>query len=128
MGFSSAAVFSVGHSYLFQVLYISCSFQLQLFVRNPELQRLTRIKLDTGAKSSYVVRTQPSDACLSTVETIAETLAAVERVPRLAERLCAPLHAMCNYQINHGAVGHDSKEFKAKNGGECVTKNEERTE
>ena len=29
--------------------------------------------------------------------------------------MLAPLVAMCNMQINHGAVGHDTKEFKQQN-------------
>ncbi len=81
----------------------------QIFVRNPSVQRLPRVRLDTGRKSRYVVRTQPDDSCLSTVETVAETLAVAEGRPELADLLCAPLDAMCNFQINHGSVHHDAK-------------------
>ena len=76
-----------------------------------------------GRRSRYVVRTQPADACLSTLESVAEALAAVEEGWSAAEgggggqvdALCAPLDAMCNAQIRHGAVGHDSKQFREQN-------------
>lgn len=79
--------------------------------------QLPKVKLtpsDEVTKSSaYVVRTQPRDFCLSTVETVAETLAVVEQRPEVRETLTAPLHLMCHFQINHGAVKHDSKEAKS---------------
>jgi DTW domain-containing protein YfiP len=88
----------------------------KLFSRNPALRRLSRAALAPEARSSYVVRTQPADLCLSTVETVAQALAALEGRPEIVDALLAPLHALCNVQINHGAVGHDSKEFKGQNG------------
>ena len=88
----------------------------KLYARNPALQALRQVSLEVDAVSAYVVRTQPADYCLSTVETVAATLAAVEGWSGEAwERLVRPLHAMCNVQINHGAVGHDSKEYKEQN-------------
>ena len=90
----------------------------RLFDRNPALRALKRAALGPdpdNRKSAYVVRTQPADFCLSTVESVARTLALAEGRPDVEERLVAPLHAMCNFQVNHGAVGHDSKEFKAQN-------------
>ena len=84
---------------------------------NPDLQRLPRASLDhsEAEKSFYVVRTQPEDGCLSTVEAVARTLSLMEDMPEAFEAIVRPLHAMCNWQINHGAVRHDSKEFKSQN-------------
>ena len=88
----------------------------KLFARNPLLQKMPRVSLDLkDKKSAYVVRTQPADFCLSTLETVAETLSIVESDPGLVEALVRPLHAMCNIQIQHGAVNHDSKEIKEQN-------------
>lgn len=87
----------------------------KLFAWNPALQKLPQVSLHIKRPSAYVVRTQPADLCLSTLETVAETLATVEADPSIRDRLVQPLHAMCNFQINHGAVIHDSKEFKEQN-------------
>ncbi len=66
-------------------------------------------------KSEYVVRTQPLDCCVSTVEAVGRALSALEGRPDVAEALVRPLRAMCNFQINHGAVTHDSREFREQN-------------
>ena len=101
--------------YTFIVLDGSWDEAKKIFTRNPALKSLKQAKLNTKSKSAYIVRTQPADFCLSTVETIAETLAEMESRPDIREQLVKPLHAMCNFQINHGAVNHDSKEFKEQN-------------
>ena len=62
-----------------------------------------------------MVRTQPNSSCLSTLEAGVHSLAILERRPEIAEALLAPLLAMCNFQINHGAVRHDDKLLKQKN-------------
>ena len=52
-----------------------------------------------------MVRTQPADACLSTLESVAEALAAVEEGwagGQQVDALCAPLDAMCNMQGREG--------------------------
>ena len=76
----------------------------KLLTWNPSLRRLKRASLSAAApgrrRSRYVVRTQPADGCLSTVESVAEALAAVEEGWSCEEvdALCAPLDAMCNTQ------------------------------
>ena len=73
----------------------------KLLARNPSLQRLRKASLRSAdRRSRYVVRTQPADACLSTVESVAEALAAVEEgwSGEQVDALCAPLDAMCNIQ------------------------------
>lgn len=107
-----------GHRLRFVVLDGTWDEARKLLSRNPSLQRLKKASLSASrSRSRYVVRTQPADACLSTVESVAEALAAVEEgwSGQQVDALCAPLDAMCNIQIKHGAVGHDSKEFKEQN-------------
>ena len=89
----------------------------KIYQRSPVLQALPRAKLTpkADAKSAYVVRTQPADFCVSTVEAVAMTLAEAEGRPEIVELLLRPLHFLCNAQINHGAVEHDSKEAKEHN-------------
>lgn len=79
---------------------------------SPILQSLPKMKLDLNVKSLYVVKTQPNDKCLSTVECVAHAVAQLEENPSLIEVLTRPLLALCSIQISHGAVKHDSKEFK----------------
>ena len=66
----------------------------------PRCFLLNRAPGQRGRRSRYVVRTQPADACLSTVESVAEALAAVEEgwSGEQVDALCAPLDAMCNIQ------------------------------
>lgn len=87
----------------------------KLYSWNPLLKSVRKSVLSVQTKSAYVVRTQPADQCLSTIESAAHTLAIVQDDPTLVDQLLAPLHAMCNFQVNHGAVTHDSKAFKHQN-------------
>lgn len=50
--------------------------------------------------SQYVIRTQPSDAAVSTVECAALALAALEDTPRIYDILVRPLTALCQHQVS----------------------------
>ena len=101
----------------------------KIYSRNPAVQALRKVSLSVSTPSQYIVRTQPNSACMSTLEVSSlhirsetsrhfnlqagvHSLAILERRPEMIEPLLAPLVAMCNFQINHGAVSHDSKELK----------------
>ncbi len=90
----------------------------KLLIRNPSLRSLPRASLSPSPSrsSEYVVRTQPREGCLSTVEAVARALEdRQEEESSRADELLRPLRAMCNLQINHGEVKHDTRQFKREN-------------
>ena len=87
----------------------------KMYSWSPALQALPKIILDLSksqVQSQFVIKTQPNNKCLSTVECVAHTLAVFENRSEIVENLTKPLLAMCSIQISHGAVKHESKEFK----------------
>ncbi|XP_055546134.1 tRNA-uridine aminocarboxypropyltransferase 2-like [Wyeomyia smithii] len=85
-----------------------------IYASSSMLQGMRQIKLVSSGNSSYIIRTQPTDGCLSTLETAIEALSILERDNSYREQLLRPLHALCQFQLEKGAVTHQSKEFLIK--------------
>ncbi|CAI9720723.1 Hypothetical predicted protein [Octopus vulgaris] len=87
-----------------------------LFHQNLMMKWPQKVQIKSGMISKYVIRTQPTDVCLSTLESAAVALSYLEKKPYLVETLTKPLEALCQFQLNHGAQKHQSKEYLIKNG------------
>lgn len=85
-----------------------------IYHSSPLLHSMKQVKLLSTGTSEYVIRTQPTEGCLSTLETAALALSILEEREDIREILLKPLKALCDFQLDHGAVTHQSKEFLIK--------------
>ncbi|CAL7935205.1 unnamed protein product [Xylocopa violacea] len=85
-----------------------------IYHSSPPLCFLRACKLVGVPTSEYVIRTQPTEGCLSTLETGAFALSILEGDPELKDKMLGPLHYLCRFQLENGAVTHQSKEFLIK--------------
>uniref|UniRef100_A0A336LL86 tRNA-uridine aminocarboxypropyltransferase n=1 Tax=Culicoides sonorensis TaxID=179676 RepID=A0A336LL86_CULSO len=86
-----------------------------IYSNNPQLHKLRPIKLIPRGNSSYIIRTQPHEKCLSTLESAIEALAILESDDSYRETLVKPLNRLCQVQLENGAVPHQSKVERIKN-------------
>ena len=87
-----------------------------MYFHSPEFHDATKVMIDTGAPSNYVIRTQPLEGCLSTVEAVALVLSHVEGRPEIYSQLTKPMETLCQFQLQHGAAKHHSKEYLVVHG------------
>lgn len=66
-----------------------------IYHSSPALRLLRACKLIGMPTSQYVIRTQPTEGCLSTLETGANALSILEGDPELRDKLLSPLHYLC---------------------------------
>ncbi|CAG0914824.1 unnamed protein product [Notodromas monacha] len=83
-----------------------------IYSRSPALWNIPKVKIQSSSISEYVIRTQPADACLSTVEAGAAILSALAKNTVVYDALVQPLRALVRCQLSHGAVIHDTNEKK----------------
>ncbi|KAK1884010.1 DTW domain containing protein 2 [Dissostichus eleginoides] len=87
-----------------------------MFLKNSLFHLPKQVQLNRTLSSQYVIRTQPSNICLSTLECAAVSLSILEQNDDIQEVLLRPLKALCSFQLQHGAQVHHSKEHLLKNG------------
>ncbi|XP_022104663.1 DTW domain-containing protein 2-like [Acanthaster planci] len=87
-----------------------------MYKSNNIFRQPQQVQLSSGNLSEYVIRTQPTNSCLSTVESVAVSLAILEKRAEIQETLVRPLRALCQFQLDHGACIHHSKEHLKENG------------
>ncbi|RUS74371.1 hypothetical protein EGW08_017870 [Elysia chlorotica] len=87
-----------------------------IYTQNYMLKNLKKVQLQTDMKSKYVIRTQPCDSALSTLEAAAAAISILEGREDTYEIFTHPLEALCDFQLQHGAAEHQSREFKIENG------------
>jgi DTW domain-containing protein YfiP len=98
---------SSNNSYVLVVIDGTWREAKKMYVRSPVLQNLPAIHLDLRVierKSEYVVRTQPTEQCLSTVEIVAHTIEILENDPSVVEKLVAPLRALCRSRLQQKSI------------------------
>lgn len=70
----------------------------KLLKLNPAIARLPRVAFRPRKPSAYVIRREPADFCVSTIEALAEVLGVLEPEGGRFERLLDPFHAMVERQ------------------------------
>ena len=81
-----------------------------IYKGNSYLSELTHLAINIEQTSKYVIRRQPTDTCLSTIEAVAFCLECIEGDPRIPDVLLSPMRDLCDKQLSYGAKTHVSRE------------------
>ncbi|XP_054755808.2 tRNA-uridine aminocarboxypropyltransferase 2-like [Lytechinus pictus] len=102
-----------GHSKGYNILVMDGTWHqaTSMFKSNAMFQIPQQVQFTNSGSSEYTIRTQPTNTTVCTVESAAIALSVLERNPEIREILAKPLRALCQFQMNHGAVKHHSKEY-----------------
>lgn len=87
-----------------------------IFYKNSLFRLPKQVQLKTNISSQYVIRMQPTNRCLSTLECAAVALSILEKNNHIQEALLRPLRALCSFQLQHGAQVRLSKEHLLEHG------------
>ncbi|KAM4710314.1 tRNA-uridine aminocarboxypropyltransferase 2 [Discoglossus pictus] len=87
-----------------------------IFYKNSLFRLPKQVQLKTTISSQYVIRTQPTNTCLSTLECAAIALSILEKDVKIQETILRPLQALCSFQLQYGAQIHHSKEHLLRSG------------
>ncbi|KAM4050097.1 tRNA-uridine aminocarboxypropyltransferase 2 isoform 1-T1 [Anomaloglossus baeobatrachus] len=104
------------HPYSLIIIDGTWSQAKDIFYKNSLFRLPKQVQLKTTISSQYVIRTQPTNTCLSTLECAAIALAIMEKNTDIQQTILRPLQALCSFQLQHGAQIHHSKEHLLKNG------------
>ena len=81
-----------------------------IYKGNVYLNELVHLAIDIKQTSQYVIRRQPTDSCLSTIEAVAFCLEQLEKNPNIPVVMLSPLKLLCAKQLICGATTHVSRE------------------
>jgi len=81
-----------------------------MYAQTKFVKNLPKVKISSSALSEYLIRQQPTDQCLCTVECAAISLSVTEKNPLIQEMMLKPLRTLCEIQLKNGAVVKKSKE------------------
>lgn len=104
------------HTYNLVILDGTWAQAKNIYCANKILSYPRKVQINDNPISKYVIRTQPTDSALSTLESAAVAISVLENRPDIFEILTKPLEAMCDFQMKFGAVQHQSKTYKIENG------------
>ncbi|KAM8961261.1 tRNA-uridine aminocarboxypropyltransferase 2 [Pelodytes ibericus] len=104
------------HPYSLIIIDGTWSQAKDIFYKNSLFRLPKQVQLQNTLSSQYVIRTQPTNTCLSTLECAAIALSIMEKTSEIQETILRPLQALCTFQLQHGAQIHHSKEHLLKNG------------
>ena len=80
------------------------------------LNNIAKVHITGSWRSEFVIKTQPTDDCVSTLEAVAIAISQIENIPNFVSIARKPLKALCDFQLQHGAQVHESKEALARKG------------